>query len=257
MSRYRGQKALYEVIGRSRSKTRSNQGRLIEPLHAPEAVKEPKPELEEAETNNAHNEQIRWEPRAIQFNSGRVELLLPYPVVFILALGVLIVMLAAFKLGQASSSGNREARIDLDQKNSQANASSGEPGQVNAVLGQTEKKEEAKQSVFDGTVRPGNAILIQEHGSLPDLVPVKQFFAERGIATEIIRTGNTFLLVTRERFAGNPDLQGAQGYPLKQRIIELGTNYQAPPDRARFTGFADAYGKYFKEQFQGEVVNVD
>jgi len=258
MSRYRGQKALYEVIGRSRSKARSNQGRLIEPLHAPEAVEEKKAELKETEANNAHNEQIRWEPRAIQLNSGRVELLLPYPVVFILVLGVLIVILAAFKLGQASSSGAREARVDLGRQNSQVNANSGETGGVNdAATGQTQKTEEAKQSVFDGTVRPGNALLIQEYGSSVDLVPVKLFFAENGIDTEIIGTGTTFLLVTKERFAGNPDLQGSLGFPLKQRIIELGTKYQAPPDRARFSGFGDAYGKYFKEDFQGEVVNVD
>jgi hypothetical protein len=253
MSRYRGQKALYEVIGRSRSRTKLSQDRLIEPLHAPDAVKE-----KEAETNNAHNEQIRWEPRAIQFNSGRIELLLPYPVVFILVLAVLIVILAAFKLGQSTSSEARKPRVDLGRQNSQMNANSGETGGVKgAAAGQTENKEENRQNVFNGTVRSGNAVLIQEHGALADLVPVKRFFAESEIATEIIRTGSTFYLVTKERFAGNPDKKDSPGFLLKQQIISLGTKYQAPPDCARFTGFGDAYGRYFKEQFQGEVVNVD
>jgi hypothetical protein len=258
MSRYRGQKALYEVIGRSRSRTRLSQDRSIEPLRAPDAIKEKEARSREAETDNTHNEQIRWEPRAIQFNSGRIELLLPYPVVFILALAVLIVILAAFKLGQSSGSEAPKPRVDLGQQNSPMNASSGETGGVQgAAAGQTEIKEENTKIVFDGTVRAGNAILIQEYGELVDLVPVKRFFAEGGIATEIIGTGTTFFLVTKERFAGNPDKEGSPGFLLKQRIIELGTKYQAPLDRARFAGFGKAYGMYFKEQFKGEVVNVD
>jgi len=260
MSRYRGQKALYEVIGRSRSKTRSNQGRLTELLHAPDAVKEKKAEPNETETSSAHNEKIRWEPRAIQFNSGHIELLLPYPVVFILVLGVLIVILAAFKLGQSSSSGASVSKpgLGLGQQNSKMNAATGKNGAVdNSAAGQTNRNKESKKIAFDGTVRPGNAVLIQEHGSLVDLVPVKRFFAENEIATEIIRTGTTFFLATKERFTGNPDKEGSPGFLLKQKIVELGTEYQAPPSCARFTGFSDAYGRYFKEQFQGEVVNVD
>lgn len=258
MSRYRGQKALYEVIGRSRSRTRSNQDRLIEPLHAPDAVKEKEPGPREAETDIAHNEQIRWEPRAIQFNSGRIELLLPYPVVFILVLAVLIVVLAAFKLGQSSGSEVHKSRVDLGHQNGQMNATAGQTGGIRgAASGQTEKEEETKQNVFDGTVRSGNAVLIQEHGTLEDLVPVTRFFADGGIATEIISTGSTFLLVTKERFAGNPDKAGSPGSLLKQQIISLGAKYKAPPDCARFAGFGDAYGMYFKEQFQGEVINVD
>ena len=90
-----------------------------------------------------------------------------------------------------------------------------------------------------------------------DLVPVKRFFAKHGIGAEVIQTGDTFFLVTVKRFSGNPDKEGSPGYRLKQRISALGTGYKAPANRARFADFGDTYGKYFSEQFQGEVVNVD
>jgi len=234
---------------------------VVEPLHAPSETKEQKIESRETGPNVAHNAQIRWEPRAIQFNSGRVELVLPYPVVFILVLGVLIVIMAVFKLGQYSSSGAADSQPSPDlspQNNNKMSGESGKNGAVkNSASTQAGKNENSGQKGFDGTVRPDNAIVIQEHHTLADLVPVKRFFDENGIATEIIGTANTFFLVTKARFTGDPDREGSPGYLLEQQIAELGTKYQAPPDRARFADFRDAYGKYFDEQFQGEVVNVD
>lgn len=256
MSRYRGQKALYEVIGEAGTKPRSNRRPALEPLHAPQEFDKNQGEPSEA-TKPAHNEQIRWAPRAVQFNAGRIEFSLPYPVVFVLLLGLLFVTLLGFKLGQYSRSGAGQVAPNSGQEQ-KTGVESGKTGALrNPGLEPAGREQNSQEKPFDATVSPGNAIVIQQHHSLMDLVPVKRFFAERGIDTEIIKAGNTFFLVTAERFGGNPEKEGSPGYELKQQIRRLGKEYKAPANHARFADFGDTYGKYFSEQFQGEVVNVD
>lgn len=110
MARYRGQKALYEVISQAKTKPgRLSPGQTgtsateapaqeAQVQSEPQVVQDlPGPELVPA------SPQVRWlRPRAIQFNNGRVELTIPYPIAIALVLAFILIILAAFRLGQRS-----------------------------------------------------------------------------------------------------------------------------------------------------------
>jgi hypothetical protein len=89
-----------------------------------------------------------------------------------------------------------------------------------------------------------NVIVIATYGQKRDLEPVQQHFAAHGIGSEIVMQGDRYFLVTRERFSGNPASRGADGYPVLQRIKDVGATYKAPPGYEPFgvKPFQDAYG---------------
>ena len=146
-------------------------------------MKEKRGETKEATSVSGHNDQIRWEPRVIQFNAGRLEVALPYPVVFLFVLAVIVVIMIAFKLGQLTSSGSPSRQ---NPKSDRKNAQPVGDARMNVAprnrgAGQTKRNATMGQGRFDATVRPGNAIVIKEHRVLSDLVPVKRFFAENTV----------------------------------------------------------------------------
>jgi hypothetical protein len=80
------------------------------------------------------------------------------------------------------------------------------------------------------------------------LEPAKQYFADKGIETEIRKSGDAYLLVTKEKY-DNPERPGTDGYAAKQKIIELGAQYKAPQGFDQFgtKPFHDAYGMKFDD----------
>jgi len=94
-----------------------------------------------------------------------------------------------------------------------------------------------------------NRIVIQTYQLRADLEPVKQFFAQFGIETEIIKINDWYYLVTKDKYE-NPEKPGTDGYLAKQKIIELGTKYKAPQGYETFgkKPFYDAYGMNFDNQ---------
>lgn len=89
-----------------------------------------------------------------------------------------------------------------------------------------------------------NVIVIATYHQKRDLEPVQQHFAAQGIPAEILMRGDRYFLVTRERFSGNPASPGADGYPVLQRIKDVGAAYKAPAGYEPFgvKPFQDAYG---------------
>jgi len=90
-----------------------------------------------------------------------------------------------------------------------------------------------------------NIIVIASHPLSSHLEPVKQYFAGFGIATEIIKRDNRFMLVTQERFE-NIEKAGSDGFAMRKKIIAIGANYK-PPASSGFEPFGpkpfqDAYG---------------
>ena len=91
-----------------------------------------------------------------------------------------------------------------------------------------------------------NVIVIQGIASSREgeLAGVQAFFAQHGIATEIIRGGNNYSrLVTRDRFE-NPNRPGTDGYEMRMRIRNLGKRYPVETGDTKFgtEPFQDAYG---------------
>jgi len=106
MARYRGQKALYEVIDKTRLKP-SEPG-SVGPLRASsdsnpgsdatlQKAEEPVPE------STVPSPAVRWQrPRPVQFNAGRLELTIPYPIAVAIVLALVLVVLAAYRWGQSN-----------------------------------------------------------------------------------------------------------------------------------------------------------
>jgi hypothetical protein len=80
------------------------------------------------------------------------------------------------------------------------------------------------------------------------LEPVRLYFAEKGIETEIRRIGDRYYLVTSQKY-DNPEREGTEGYQAKQKIIETGAGYKSPPGYESFgtRPFSDAYGMRFDD----------
>ena len=113
---------------------------------------------------------------------------------------------------------------------------------------------ESVKAVEESAVGPrrvssgNNRIVIQTWQVRSQLEPVKRFFAENGIATEIREISGMYYLITKDRYA-NPEKRGTDGYYAKQRIIELGSQYKAPAGYGSFGAkpFYDAYGMRFND----------
>ncbi len=90
--------------------------------------------------------------------------------------------------------------------------------------------------------------MIQTYAVRAHLEPVRQYFAENGIETEIRKIGDDYFLVTTDKF-DTIERTGTDGYKAKKRIIELGAKYKAPQSYETFgkRPFHDAYGMKFDD----------
>ncbi len=104
-----------------------------------------------------------------------------------------------------------------------------------------------REPVYASTIGK-NVIWIQSIS--PDrkdlLLPLKEFFASKGIPTEVIITPakDYAALVTRQGFDKNPANSGTEGYKLFQKIKQLGLIYQEETSDTTWgvRPFQDIYG---------------
>ncbi|MBA7706402.1 hypothetical protein ES703_115255 [subsurface metagenome] len=200
-----------------------------------------------AETSKAT---ARWmrKPRIVQFNLGRIEFSMPYPLAFALVLGLILLVLAALRLGyyltdqRAISTAVETPQIKRTTPMEREAADIREPPVP------------AEDSTLLDEVKPtqpkstgNNVIVLVEFGARADLVPVRAHFAEYGIDTEIVLENGRYFLQTKNRY-DNPRTLGTDGYKVLQEIIKIGAKYKAPPNYEPFTQhlFSDAYGKLVK-----------
>jgi len=237
----RGKKSLYEVIGGSRLKSRA--GKTLEQPHPGRAVKaEPAAEPSKAAPERA----AQWprRPRIVQFNAGRIEISIPYQLAIAFLLGIILLVLVVFRVGQ---------RVGESAETIQKNNPEGTPAKKN-LTGQgqntdTNKKIPANDEKAKAVESKGNhRIVIQTYQIRADLEPVKQHFDRFGIETEIRRINEMYYLVTREKYE-NPERPGTDGYLEKQRIIAVGVKYKAPQNYEPFgaKSFETAYGMKFDD----------
>ncbi|MFA5238789.1 MAG: hypothetical protein WC476_03655 [Phycisphaerae bacterium] len=252
MARNREKKALYEVMSRSWHKPAYD--KTLEELRPakPEEEKQPAAEFPAPAPRKAI-----WlnKPKFVLFNAGRIEISVPYQLAIALLLGLIVLVLIAFRLGQITSQGSQKVAPAPAAKTPEAAQKAAT--KVTAGMPQSPVRAEAKTpapSVVKKNepvaVEPkgDNRIVIQSYQLRADLEPVKQYFAGFGIETEIMKDGNWYYLVTSNKY-DNPEKKGTDGYLAKQKIIELGAKYKAPPAHETFGSkpFSDAYGKKFDE----------
>ena len=271
MARYRrGKMALYEVM--SKAKVKPGYGQTLEKMRTDKAGEEEahteKEEAVVAETaagtetavvtdeSAAVNEsgvvetpgvsvQWRWKPRIVQYNGGRIEFSVPYQIGIAIVLGLVVVMLLAFRAGQRSG---------VVEKAGASNPPlSAQPNPEKAVAGGNERIRKDATSLKETTGATGdvgaaastgsNVIVLVEHRVERDLVPVRAHFASYGIATEIVLSRGQYFLLTKDRYTGFA--AGGKGDLAKQKIVEVGKKYKAPQGHETFAKhlFSDAYGK--------------
>ena len=247
MVRNKGKKALYEVMSKARDKP--GYGRTLEQMR-PKRSDESKSAVN-TETSKAT---ARWmrKPRIVQFNFGRIEFSMPYQLAVALVLGLILLVLASFRLGQ-------EYYI-TDQR---AIGTTAETPQIKPTTPMEPEAADIREppapveySTLLDDVTPAqpkstgnNVIVVQEWGAREDLLPVRAHFAEYGIDTEIVLENGRYFLQTKTRY-DNPGTPGTDGYKALQEIIKVGAKYKgkAPPNFETFATnfFSDAYGKKVK-----------
>lgn len=275
MARFkRGRKALYEVL--SKAQLKPGYGRTLEKIReqsaaAPEpygsGAGKPEPTIDEpvieektADEQIAAGEEntvttmpkttVTWrrKPRVVQLNVGRIEFSMPYQLVVAIVLGLILLVLVAYRLGQYSYINKQKAGSPP------VKAPSNLPKPAQPPANKTEAPAVSKDTTMPETTGPGmslsgagkNVIVIVEYKSRADLVPVQAHFAESGIETEIVSQGGRYLLTTKNRY-DNPNTPGTDGYIARQKIVEVGAKYKgkAPEGYETFSPnfFKDAYGK--------------
>jgi hypothetical protein len=93
-----------------------------------------------------------------------------------------------------------------------------------------------------------NVIVVQGYHAFADLLPARDHFIDNGIQVEIRQAGDSYLLVTIDRY--DSFSVGSAGYAALQRIKEIGALYKgkAPESYETFAPhyFTDAYPKKVK-----------
>jgi hypothetical protein len=247
MARNRKRKALYEVVGKAWSKSSPDKT-----LERPEPAQIAKDGSIKPQAARLSEKMSMWprKPRIFQLHAGRLEISIPYEVAVALLLGAILLLLVVFRIGQSSSTPDRQLAVSEPQI---------QPAAQPAVLPATEltqppdtDEEKIAAALAERIDQPeqkgDNRIVIQTYQLRPHLEPVKQYFARFGIETEIQKVGDWYYLVTLNKYE-NPERPGTDGYDAKQRIIELGAAYKAPLGYETFGDkpFHDAYGKRFEE----------
>ena len=254
MVRYRGKKALYEVMSQVRQKTDGSD--TIERLH-PLKTGQDKPVVEQNTVVNEPKTTIPWwkKPRIMQFNSGRIELSIPYQIAVVVAMGLILVLLVTFRLGQYSvPTPPKQQTTQRATSGSPATRTGGTNTNTNRSGGTTPTGTAGTPAAV-GAAAVGaaagsagkNVLVLAYYRTKADLVPVKDYFEKNGIMTEIVQRSNgLYYLQTTARFVEDPAKAklGTAGYELKMKITDLGKKYMAPAGYETFKPhlFDDAYG---------------
>lgn len=246
MTRNREKKALYEVISKSWSKPGHDKALEQRPREESGKDKQSGTNLPQQMPGSS----AAWlnRPRMLQFNAGRVEISVPYQLAIAVLLGLVLLALIVFRLGQVSYRSSQKAAetpVSIQVTTPKVMA-----GTLQTTVSAEEKEVPVANEVEVEKVEPKgtNRIVIQTYQLRADLEPVRRYFSQFGIETEIIKIGDWYYLVTRDGYE-NPSKPWTDGYIAKQKIIELGANYEAPQGYETFGSkpFSDAYGMRFDE----------
>jgi len=253
MARNRRKKALYEVMSKARNKP--GYGRTLDKMRPKKPVeKKDEPVTNQKSATDAETSKAaaKWwrKPRIVQFNVGRIEFSMPYQLAVALLLSLILLVLAAYRLGQFYYiSDQRTIGSDVEMpKISQENQTEQE------VVNRESRAPAEDSTLLDEELEPvkpkptgNNVIVLVQYESHADLVPVRDHFAKHNIETEIVMENGRWFLQTKNRY-DNPGTFGTDGYKARQEIIRVGAEYKAPPNYEPFTQhlFSDAYGKLVK-----------
>ena len=250
MAKSSGRIALYELVNKARFKSSqqkalSSAGVKDEPVQQADDKQSPvepaKPAIRADIKADVKMDRL-WStrPRAVRLYHDRIELCFSWQVTIIGLLVLATIFMVFFRLGQMYSLKKSAVKESLPS----AIAVEKVMPQPRAVAtGPAENVE--KKPIRMVEPMGDHVIVIASYDLSSHLEPVRQYFAGFGIATDIVKKGSRYLLVTQERF-DNPDKAGTNGFEIKKKIMSIGAKYK-PPAEARFESFGtkpfqDAYG---------------
>jgi len=247
MARRREHKALYEVLGGSKLKPKY--GKDLEKIQKPEKKKPPPPPPPPKKPQPVDKKEVTTgfpkKPKMLHATKNGIDIRMSYPLVIAALMGIGVLLLVAFRLGQLNTFSGQKSASDTGSQQSAAAGQLSQPVVEKEVTTQTfEPQPPETTPVSTGN----NRIVIQQYHLRSQLQPVQDYFAQFGIETEILKVNNNYFLVTKNKY-NNPNRQGTDGYEARQRIVEIGANYVAPEGYETFgkEPFNDAYGRRFDE----------
>ena len=232
------------------------------PVVPPKVVERPEPKPVQGPS------QTWLRPKRVQLNDGRIEISVPWQLGVAVGLGLILVVLIAFRLGQIDG----KARFAGAQQPVRTSAPSTTPdGDTTAVgLGGTQAGPVGSGSDSGTATTPastGDHVIVLAHypvrthlepvrsyfaskgvqTSILAISVLRQYFAERGLNTAVLPDDDGFMLVTSALYE-NPNNRDSDGYAMKQKIVRFGAQYKAPTGYEPFAPnyFSDAYGMKFE-----------
>ena len=213
---------------------------------------------------------VQWwrKPRVVQMNAGRIEFSMPYQLVIALVLGLVLVVLVAFQLGQryymaatraeptnpagnpieqgveaepnplvSGDDSNVRARYELNQDETTPVKTNNDQAQ-----NQTTKPKPTVPTVSVGD----HTIILVEHDKKPDLENVQKHFKKYGISTDIVGRPGRYFLQTTQRFK----VPSAACSETLTKIKEVGVKYKDEAPEGSKTTFAP---RYFSDAYPMKV----
>jgi len=277
--RNRGKKALYEVM--AEAKLKSSEIKPLEQTPEPEKPVEDSQPIVQDEAEPAVNEmpfsmpapepepEPSFQPEAIpletapyvpenaaiwtkkrrmvQLNADKIDISIPYQLAIAVVLGLVLVLLVVFRLGQNSVERQISSPAEKVMKPAvPAKAVPKVETPVKQPVVEAVKKPEPPKPAAIGSTGDNRIVLAQYHSSR-DLEPVQKYFADNGIDLMIENRESGFFLVTKNLY-DNPAKAGTDGAAVKKKIADIGAEYKAPQGYESFAPklFSDAYGEKVK-----------
>jgi len=234
----------------SKASVKPGPGKLDQ-LH-PKRTDEFKPDDDNKSAVEKSRVATQWwnRPRIVQINGGRIEFSLQYQIAIAIVLGLILLVLLAYRFGQWSMADKQTAGpVRLTNNNTVENQTGQkERKQVQRAEPKIQRSP-ARQIAIPAQSKGNNVIVLAQYGARADLVTVQEFFANNGIELDIVLEKGRYFLQTKNTF-DNPNNPGTDGYKMKQIITKIGVAYknEAPEGYEKFAPhyFSDAYGKKVK-----------
>lgn len=249
--------ALYEVVNKERfnAAQKKELARLSngtpEPAQPVQPIKPVSIPPQQSKKSDAAQNVWMKKPSMFSFNNGRVEVFIPYPIAITIVMGLALLLVVSFRIGQgfgksdggeiavATSSETTVSVNDTAKVAKEMARSSVSKRQITPV--------QASASAVAGSAKGGDYVVVlaelKNATSARDMEPAKQYFDEQGIATEIKNVRGSYFLVTTERYDGFG--RGTSGYDVIEKIKQVGAKYKVPAGYGGFGSkpFSDAYGR--------------
>ena len=249
-----GQMALYEAVNKERFK--AAQKKELSRLTTDQAEKiESAPHVQPVmilpqQPKNADAKQTVWtkKPKVFGFNGGRIELFLPYPIAITVVMGLVLLLVGAFRLGQWAGKSNTDefGAKNTDTATVTLDTAKVAKEMVRSVVAKHAAVTPSQATAAESAKGGDYAVVLTElknAATARDLEPAKQYFNEQGILTEIKNVRGSYFLLTTEKYDGFS--RGTPGYDAIEKIKRVGAKYKAPSGYGGFGSkpFSDAYGR--------------